>query len=82
MSYAWDRMTKKFIKDSIDRWRMRLEKLVERGGGLIVHLILEPNPPTLHPLDSEPSTPLLLIKNSRNMKDLLSLIVKVDECLY
>ena len=29
---------------------MRLEKVVEEGGGLIVHLILEPNPP--------PSTPL------------------------
>ena len=26
---------------------MRLEKVVEEGGGLIVHLILEPNPP--HP---------------------------------
>ena len=50
MSYAWDRLTKKFIKDSIDRWPMRLERVVEEGGGPIVHLILEPNPP--------PSTPL------------------------
>ena len=82
MSYAWDRLTKKFIKNSIDQWRMRLEKVVQEGGGLIVHLIREPPPPSLHPLDSEPSTPLVLIKNSRHIKDLLSLIVKGDECLY
>ena len=39
-------------------------------------------PPPLHPLDSEPSTPLVLIKNSKNIKDVLSLIVKGGECLY
>ena len=25
MSYVWDRLTKKFINNSIDQWRMRLE---------------------------------------------------------
>ena len=54
MSYVWDRLTKKFIKNSIDRWRMRLEKVVEEGGGLIVHLIREPLSP--------PSTPLTQTK--------------------
>ena len=49
MSYAWDRLTKKFIKNSIDRWQMRLEKVVEEGGGLIVHLIREPPAPHLPP---------------------------------
>ena len=39
MSNAWDRMTKKFINNSIDQWRMRLEKAVEEGSGHIVHLI-------------------------------------------
>ena len=39
ITYAWDRLTKKFIKNSIHQWRMRLEKVVEEGGGHIVHLI-------------------------------------------
>ena len=25
MSYAWDRLTKKFVNNSIDQWQMRLE---------------------------------------------------------
>ena len=37
--YVWDRMTKKFINNSIDQWRMWLEKVVEKGGDDIVHLI-------------------------------------------
>ena len=39
MSYAWDRLTKKFINNSIDQWRMRLKKVVKEGGDHIVHLI-------------------------------------------
>ena len=38
MSYAWNRLTKKFINNSIDQWRMWLEKVV-KGGGHIVQLI-------------------------------------------
>ena len=38
MSYVWDRLTKKFINNSIDQW-MRLEKVAEEGGVHIVHLI-------------------------------------------
>ena len=39
MSYVWDRLTKKFINNSIDQWRIRLEKVVEEGGEHFVHLI-------------------------------------------
>ena len=39
MSYESDRLTKRFINNSIDQWQMRLEKVVEEGGGHIVHLI-------------------------------------------
>ena len=39
MSYAWDRLTKKFINNSNDQWRMRLEKMEDEGVGHIVHLI-------------------------------------------
>ena len=39
MSHAWDRQTKIFINNSIDQWRMRLEKVVEEVGGHILHLI-------------------------------------------
>ena len=38
-SDAWDRLTKKLINNSIDEWRMRLEKVVGEGGGHIEHLI-------------------------------------------
>ena len=38
ISYARDRLTKKFFDNSIDQWRMRLEKVVEEGGSHIVHL--------------------------------------------
>ena len=34
-----DRLTKKFMNNSIDQWFMRLEKVVEEGGGHIVQLI-------------------------------------------
>ena len=39
MSYVWDILTKKLIKNSIDRWRMGLEKIKEEGGCHIVCLI-------------------------------------------
>ena len=39
ISYAWDRLTKKIINNSIDQWRMRLKKVVKEGGDHIVHLI-------------------------------------------
>ena len=39
ISDAWDRLTKKFINSSIDQWLMRLEKVVEEGGGRSEHLI-------------------------------------------
>ena len=39
ISYACDRLTKKFINISIDQWQMRLEKVVEEFRGHIVHLI-------------------------------------------
>ena len=39
MSYAWDRLTKNFINDSIDQWWIRLEKVLEEGGDHIVHPI-------------------------------------------
>ena len=39
MSYAWDRLTKKFINNAIDQCQMRLEKVVEEGGGQILHQI-------------------------------------------
>ena len=39
MSYVWDRLTKKIVNNSIDQWRMPLEKVVEEGGSHIVHLI-------------------------------------------
>ena len=39
MSYVWDRLTKKFINNSIDQWRIRLEEVVEEGGEHFVHLI-------------------------------------------
>ena len=39
MSHAWDRQTKNFINNSIDKWRMRVEKVVKEVGGHIVHLI-------------------------------------------
>ena len=39
MSYASDRLTKKFINNSVNQWRMHLEKVVEEGGGHIAHLI-------------------------------------------
>ena len=38
MSSVWDRLTKKFINNSIDQWCMRLELVAEEGGGHIVHL--------------------------------------------
>ena len=38
ISYAWDKLTKKFINNSIEQLRMRLEKVVE-GGSHIEHLI-------------------------------------------
>ena len=37
--YAWDRLTKKPINNSIDQWRMWLEKVLEEGCGHTVHLI-------------------------------------------
>ena len=37
-SNLWDRLTKNFIDNSINQWRMRLEKVVE-GSGHIQHLI-------------------------------------------
>ena len=39
MSYAWDRLTKKFINNAIDQCQMPLEKVVEEGGGQILHQI-------------------------------------------
>ena len=39
MSYAWDRLTKKFTNNAIDQCQMRLEKVVEEGGGQILHQI-------------------------------------------
>ena len=39
MSYAWDRLTKYFINNSINQWWIRLEKVVEEGGDHIVHPI-------------------------------------------
>ena len=39
MSYAWDRLTKNFINNSIDQWWIRLEKVVEEGDDHIVHPI-------------------------------------------
>ena len=39
ISDVWVRLTKKFINNSIDQWRMRLEKGVEEGSGHIEHLI-------------------------------------------
>ena len=36
MSYVWDRLTKKFINNSIDQWRMGLEQVAEEGGSHIV----------------------------------------------
>ena len=39
MSYAWDRLTKKFINNAIDQCQMRLEKVVEEGGAQILHQI-------------------------------------------
>ena len=39
ISDAWDRLTKKFINNSIDQWRMRIEKVVDQGVGHIEHLI-------------------------------------------
>ena len=41
MSYSWDRLTKKFINNSIDRWRMQLEKEVEEGSDHIVQLVCQ-----------------------------------------
>ena len=41
ISYAWDKLTKKFINNSIDQWRMWLEKVVQKGGDHIVHPIWE-----------------------------------------
>ena len=38
MSYTWDRLTKKFINNSIDQWRMRLEKVVEEGGMVTLYI--------------------------------------------
>ena len=39
MSYESNRLTKKFINNSIDQWQIRLEKVVEEGGEHFVHLI-------------------------------------------
>ena len=39
MPYAWDRLTKNFINNSINQWRMQLEKVVEEGRCHIVQLI-------------------------------------------
>ena len=39
ISAIWDRLTKKFINNSIDQWRMRIEKVVDQGVGHIEHLI-------------------------------------------
>ena len=41
MPYAWDRLTKNFINNSVDQSWMRLEKMVEEGGDPIVHPILQ-----------------------------------------
>ena len=41
MSYAWDRLKKNFINNSVDQSWMRLEKVVEEGGDHIVHPILQ-----------------------------------------
>ena len=38
MSYTWDRLTKKFINNSIDQWRIRLEKVVEEGGMVTLYI--------------------------------------------
>ena len=32
ISDAWDRLTKKFINNSVNQWWMRLEKAVRSGG--------------------------------------------------
>ena len=39
ISDAWDRLTKKFINNSIDQWGMRLEKVTKESSGHIEHLI-------------------------------------------
>ena len=39
ISYAWDRLTKKFINNSINQLRIQLEKVIEEGRGHILHLI-------------------------------------------
>ena len=39
ISYAWDRLTKKVINNSMKQWWMRLEKVVEEGGGHIERLL-------------------------------------------
>ena len=39
ISDAWDRLTKEIINNSIDQWQMRLEEVIEEGGGQIEHLI-------------------------------------------
>ena len=39
ISYPWDRLTKQFTNNSIDQWRVRLEKVEKEGSGHIVHLI-------------------------------------------
>ena len=39
ISDAWDRLTKKFINNSIDQWRMQSEKVVEEGGSYTTKLI-------------------------------------------
>ena len=39
ISDAWDRLRKKIINNSIDQWRMQVEKVVEEGIGYSEHLI-------------------------------------------
>ena len=39
MSYTWDRLTKKFINNSIDQWQIPLEKVLEEDCSHIAHLI-------------------------------------------
>ena len=55
MSYPWYRLRKKFINNSNDQWRIRIEKVVEEGGGHIVHLIRQ------HRLKIPRTFPYLLI---------------------
>lgn len=39
ISDGWDRLTEKFINNPINQWQLRLERVVEQGGGHIENLI-------------------------------------------